>query len=83
MPVSTTPAIERIARVLAGQRASANAEGSAESAGDTVDAIWGDFREEAVAILKTLREPDTAMAAAGDPAIWEAMVLAALDRVPD
>ncbi|XHR99048.1 hypothetical protein ACFB49_06420 [Sphingomonas sp. DBB INV C78] len=29
-------------------------------------------------MLKTLREPDGSMAAAGDPAIWERMIAAAL-----
>jgi hypothetical protein len=29
-------------------------------------------------VLRTLREPDPAMAAAGDPVIWERMILAAL-----
>jgi hypothetical protein len=78
MPISTTPAIERIARVLAGERLSANAEGDEASAAPSVDDTWPDYRDEAVAILRTLREPDEAMAAAGDPAVWERMVLAAL-----
>jgi len=38
MPVSELSAIERIARVLAGQRLSANADGSDPSAGARVDA---------------------------------------------
>ena len=80
MDVATTPVVERIARVLAGQRISANAEGQAESAGDLVDAAWKDYRDDALAVLRTLREPDQAMAAAGDPATWEAMVRAALDN---
>lgn len=78
MPVSNTPAIERIARVLAGQRLSANAEGDDPSAGPEVDATWRRHVDDAVAVLKTLREPDPAMAAAGDPQIWHAMVEAAL-----
>ena len=68
MDVSTTPVAERIARVLAGQRISANAGGDAESAGDAVDAAWRDYLADARAVLRTLREPDRAMAAAGDPA---------------
>lgn len=79
MDISTTPAIERVARVLAGQRISANAEGDRESAGREVDAQWRDYREDAIAVLKTLREPDQAMAAAGDVAIWERMILAGLE----
>lgn len=78
MPVSTTSAVERIARVLAGWNLSINGEGTDASAGDEVDAIWRDYRDDAVAVLKTLREPDPAMAAAGDADIWERMVEAAL-----
>ena len=80
MDVATTPAVERIARVLAGQRISANAEGDSESAGRAVDAAWKDHRDDALAVLKTLREPSGKMAAAGDPAVWEAMILAAIDE---
>lgn len=80
MDIAVTPAVERIARVLAGQRISANAEGDAESAGRRVDDAWKDHRDDAVAVLKTLREPSRAMAAAGDAAIWEKMVLAAIDE---
>ena len=80
MNVSKGRVIERIARVLAGQRISANGEGGNCSAGDAVDAAWRDHVEDAVAVLKTLREPDAAMAAAGDAAVWERMVLAALDE---
>ena len=80
MDVSTTPAVERVARVLAGQRISANAQGDAESAGRQVDDGWRDHLADAVAVLKTLREPDQAMAAAGDPAVWEAMILAGLEQ---
>lgn len=78
MDVSLTPAIERVARVLAGQRISANADGDAESAGRQVDAVWRDYLDDARAVMKTLREPDAAMAKAGDPRIWEAMILAGL-----
>ena len=80
MDIATTPAAERIARVLAGQRISANAEGDAESAAREIDGAWKDYRDDALAVLKTLREPSQAMAAAGDAAIWEKMVLAAIDE---
>ena len=80
MDIATTPAVERIARVLAGQRISANAEGDAESAARAIDAAWKDHRDDALAVLKTLREPSHAMAAAGDAAVWEKMVLAAIDE---
>jgi hypothetical protein len=79
MDVATTPIAERIARVLAGQRISANAEGVTESAADAVERAWKDHLSDAVAVLHTLRAPDEAMAAAGDTAVWERMVLAALD----
>jgi len=82
-PISCTPAVERIARVLAGERLSVNGGGSERSAAADVDSAWPDHEAEARAILRTLREPDRAMAAAGDAAIWERMVLAALgDALP-
>lgn len=80
MDVSLTPAVERVARVLAGQRISANADGNAESASKTIDEAWRDYLPDAVAVLKTLREPDAAMAKAGDPQVWEAMILAGLEQ---
>jgi len=78
MPVSETMIVERIARVLAGERASVNAEGFLASAGDVVDDSWREHLDEARAVLRTLREPDTIMAEAGDVEIWRAMVEAAL-----
>jgi hypothetical protein len=80
MDVSKMSAIERIARVLAGQHLSANALGSETSAGPDVDDAWPDYEADAIAVLKTLREPDGAMAEAGDPVIWERMIAAALGR---
>jgi hypothetical protein len=79
MPVSNTPAVERIARVIAGRVVSINAEGGDPSAGDRVDEMWRDYVDDALAVLRTLREPDETMASAGDPVIWERMVLAALE----
>ncbi|ONF95627.1 hypothetical protein [Sphingomonas jeddahensis] len=78
MDIATGPLVERIARVLAGERLSANGHGDQESAGGAVDAAWPDYRDAAIAVLHTLRAPSAAMAAAGDPAVWERMVLAAL-----
>ena len=78
MPVSELTAVERIARVIAGQRASANADGYLASAGDVVDDTWQEHLDDARAILHTLREPDAIMAEAGDVATWRAMVEAAL-----
>lgn len=79
MDISQTPLIERIARVLAGQRLSSNAEGSNPSAAEAVDLAWREHLDDARAVLRTLREPDQDMAAAGDVAVWERMVRAAID----
>jgi hypothetical protein len=81
MPVSTTPAIERIARVLAGYRLSANGDGTDPHASEAVDREWPDCVEDALAVLRTLREPDPVMAAAGDAEVWERMVSAAIGQV--
>ena len=79
MPVSNLSAVERIARILAGRDVSINAEGDDPSAGDKVNALWPQYREDAVSVLRTLREPDPVMAAAGDTGTWERMVEAALE----
>lgn len=78
MPISELSAVERIARVLAGQKLSINAEGYETSAGDEVDAEWHLYLGQALAVLKTLREPDIVMARAGDADVWRGMVEAAL-----
>jgi len=78
MPVSHLSLVERIARILAGWRVSANAEGDARSAAELVDSTWRDYRDDALAVIHTLREPDPAMAAAGDVRMWERMIEAAL-----
>ena len=84
MDSAKTGAVERISRVLAARHISANAEGGETSAGDDVDRDWANHRDDAIAILKALREPDQAMAAAGDPAIWQRMIAAALGTdLPD
>jgi hypothetical protein len=81
--VAVTPAVERIARVIAAHRLSANADGVDPSAAPEVDSDWREHRDEAVAILKVLCEPDADMAAAGDAATWKRMVAAALgERAP-
>ena len=80
MPVSSMDVVERIARVIAGRVLSANAEGEDCSASDEVDAVWRDYRGDAVAILRTLREPDPAMAEAGDLTTWQRMIGAALSE---
>lgn len=81
--------VERVARVLAGQHYSRNAHGEGPagvSSADLVDLHWQDHVDDAVAVLKTLREPDEAMCAAGEATrggagiIWEAMVRAGIGQ---
>ena len=79
MPVSSLTLVERIARVLAGRALSINAEGDDPSAGPNVDEEWHNHVDDALAILRTLREPDQVMAAAGDAEMWDRMVEAALN----
>jgi hypothetical protein len=78
MPVSNLTLVERIARVLAGRHHSSNAQGDDPSAGPSVDETWHEYVDDALAILRTMREPDRVMASAGDVEIWERMVEAAL-----
>jgi hypothetical protein len=78
MPVSSTSLIERIARIIAARVVSINADGEDPSAAERVDESWRDHRGDALSIIRTLREPDPAMAAAGDVAVWERMIGAAL-----
>ena len=78
MPVANTSLVERIARVIAGRVISSNADGDDPSAGEKVDEVWQFYRDDAVSILKTMREPDEAAASAGDVAVWEGMIEAAL-----
>ena len=79
MPVSNLTLVERIARVLAGRAESINAEGDDPSAGPNVDETWHEYAADALAMLRTMREPDQVMAAAGDAEVWERMVEAALN----
>lgn len=83
MPESNRPLVERIARVLAGSALSSNAEGSDPSAGNKVDKAWPEHVNQALAVLHTAREPDEAMAAAGDTEMWRNMVEAALAQRVD
>jgi hypothetical protein len=84
--ISVTSPIERIARVIAAETLSINAEGHEASAGDAVDAAWTEEIARAAAVLRTLREPTPEMVEAGraagsDPAeIWNAMVRAAIGQ---
>ena len=83
MPESNRPLIERIARVLAGEKLSSNAEGTNGSAGPEVDRTWPEHLGQAQAVLHTMREPDEAMAAAGDTETWRTMVEAAMSQKVD
>ena len=78
VPVSEQPLAERIARVLAAAAHSSNAEGSDPSAAAKVDLVWPEHLDEAIAVLNTMREPDRAMAAVGDPETWHRMVEVAI-----
>jgi hypothetical protein len=80
--VSQTLALERVARVLAAWKSSSNADGGFASAGPEVNQDWPDHLESALAVLKSLREPDQAMAAVGDPDLWSRMVDAAIAARP-
>ena len=79
MPVSNLTLVERIARVLAGRALSINAAGDDPSAGPNVDEEWHNHIDDALAILRTMREPDQVMAAAGNVEVWDRMVEAALN----
>ena len=78
MPESNRPLVERIARVLAGAAHSSNAEGADPSAAEKVDRVWREHMNQALAVLHTMREPDEAMAVAGDIDTWRTMVEAAI-----
>ena len=78
MPISQLSLAERIARVLAAAAHSSNAEGSEPSASETVDRVWREHLNQALAVLHTMREPDKRMAQAGDPDMWHKMVEAAI-----
>jgi hypothetical protein len=80
MPVSEQPMVERIARVLAGAAHSSNAQGSDPSASEKVDLVWREHLNQATAVLHTMREADSQMAAAGDPDSWSRMVEIAISE---
>lgn len=80
MPVSEQPIVERIARVLAAASFSSNAEGSDPSASEKVDLAWREHINQALAVLHTMREPDSRMAHAGDPDAWTRMVEIAISE---
>src|SRR3546814_9448560 len=75
-----TSPLERVARTLAGHALSRNAEGDMASAGEAVDALWGEYSDAALAVLRTLREPSAAMLAVGDAEVWDRMIHAAIEE---
>ena len=79
-PVSQGSAVERIARVLAAQRLSGNAQGTDHSVAQAIDKQWRAYIPDARAVLRTLREPDAQMAKVGNARVWETMVRSALDQ---
>lgn len=83
MPESNCPLLERIARVLAGAELSSNADGNNGHAGPDVDRTWRNHLNQAQAVLHTMREPDEAMAAVGDAAMWRNMIEAAIAQKID
>jgi len=83
MPESNCPLVERIARVLAGAKLSANADGVDGHAAAEVDRTWREHVNQALAVLHTAREPDEAMAAVGDAGMWRNMVEAAIAQHVD
>ncbi|MBE1526883.1 hypothetical protein GGC65_001339 [Sphingopyxis sp. OAS728] len=76
---AVTSPVERVARVLAGHALSRNAEGDMASAGEAVDALWGDYSDAALSVLRTMREPSAAMLAVGDAEVWDRMIHAAIE----
>ena len=83
MPESNCPVLERVARVLAGAKLSANADGDDDHAAEEVDSTWREHLNQAQAVLHTMREPDEAMAAVGDVPMWRNMVEAAIAQKVD
>ena len=73
----TIPLPERIARVIAGEELSANADGRDLHAADAVDESWPDHIHQAIAILNTIREPDQNVDPA-DAAAWQRIIDSAI-----
>ena len=77
MTDTTLPMLERIARVLAGAEVSANADGDDAHAARVVDETWPDHRNQAMAILHVMREPDAKVGEA-DGTVWRRLIEAAI-----
>lgn len=74
MPIAATPLAERIARVLAGLSLSDNGHGDQASASASVDRSWEKHVKDAMAVIRTMREPDPDMVRVGNEKVWAAMV---------
>jgi len=68
---------ERIARVIAGEELSANADGGDPHAANAVNENWPSHLNQAIAILNTIREPDQNVDPA-DAAAWQRIIDAAI-----
>jgi hypothetical protein len=80
MPISNMPIAERVARVLAAQEARRRTHAADETAlSRQVDETWPQFTNNAIEVLRTLREPDASMAQAGNLVNWQSMIGAAID----
>lgn len=77
MTDTTLPMLERIARVLAGAEVSANADGDDAHAARQVDETWPNHRNQAMAILHVMREPD-AEVGESDGLVWRRLIEAAI-----
>lgn len=73
----TIPLPERIARVIAGEELSANADGRDLHAAGAVDESWPEHLHQAIAILNTIREPDSSVDPA-DTAAWQRIIDSAI-----
>ena len=73
----TIPLPERIARVIAGEELSVNAEGGEAHAANAVNESWPDHLGQAIAILNTIREPDHNVDPA-DAAAWQRIIDSAI-----
>lgn len=78
MSERTLPLLERVARVLAGAELSANADGEQAHAAEAVDATWRDHRNQAMAILHVLREPDPRVVDRTEADAWRRQIDAAI-----
>jgi len=78
MAIAQTTAIERVARALAARHIKRGGEVENAPPSIAIDRSWREYVGDATEVIRALREPDPAMANAGDPSVWTAMVRAAL-----